>query len=181
MKTCGGCTACCTILPIPEIGKAAHHVCRFQRDALNIAGPGCATYETRPSSCRGWSCVWLTDEGLSDALRPDRCGVVFDPVLDLVRQDGKEKPCGQVWAGKGYEMAFVLNPVVEQAIIMFLDQVPIVLWRLPDGTARAIGRGEDGTLGYGPVMACTDTLGSDHERHVRVDAIMASKRRRKRA
>lgn len=181
MKTCGGCTACCTILPVPEIGKRAHQSCRFQRDALNVAGPGCATYATRPSSCRAWSCVWLTDDDLPDELRPDRCGVVFDPVLDLVRQDGKDKPCGQVWAAKGYETAFAANPAVEQAIILLLERVPVVLWRLPDGRARAIGRGQDGTLGYGPIIECVDTLGSDRERHAKVDAIMASKRRRKRA
>ena len=32
-------------------------------------------YEHRPKACRDFSCLWLTDETMSDDFRPDRVGL----------------------------------------------------------------------------------------------------------
>lgn len=72
-RTCGECTACCTIKAVPELGKptqaACTHLCRAQ----------CAIYASRPASCRDYACFWR--QGLIDGderRRPDHLGVIID-------------------------------------------------------------------------------------------------------
>lgn len=38
---------------------------------------GCGIYEERPPVCRRFACGWLQAPNLPEALRPDRCGVLF--------------------------------------------------------------------------------------------------------
>lgn len=72
-NACGGCTACCTLLAVPELSKAAQVPCR---EAYKT---GCRSYATRPGSCREWSCLWAQGLVPTDAAnRPDRMGMVFE-------------------------------------------------------------------------------------------------------
>ena len=72
-RTCGGCTACCTAMRIPSLGKPAHQSCKHECAA------GCAIYADRPRECRDWYCLWVRDDGraFADHHRPDRLGVFF--------------------------------------------------------------------------------------------------------
>ena len=74
--TCGTCTLCCKLLGVAELAKPEDAWCRHCD-----RGRGCRAYETRPKGCRDFACAWLVarEEGVQvdDALRPDRCGVVF--------------------------------------------------------------------------------------------------------
>jgi hypothetical protein len=72
-RECGECVACCKILEIekPELQKPADVLCK------HCVGAGCGIYETRPTVCRTWFCLWRRIDQLPDYLRPDRCGVVF--------------------------------------------------------------------------------------------------------
>ena len=77
IRECGSCTACCTVMGVPEIGKGTYEACRHLCEA------GCGIYADRPGSCRTFSCQWLRGtlevDGTVDAgLRPDACGVIFD-------------------------------------------------------------------------------------------------------
>ena len=81
---CGTCTACCRVFAIPEMNKPAGKWCE-QCDV----GKGCKIYETRPSRCVDYECVWLQSRTrgdaahqLPDSLRPDRCKVVFSPTTN---------------------------------------------------------------------------------------------------
>jgi hypothetical protein len=72
-RGCGDCQACCTVVGVQELSKPHWTRCRHQCTA------GCAIYEERPRSCRGYSCLWAA--GLLDGdevRRPDRLGVIFD-------------------------------------------------------------------------------------------------------
>lgn len=83
MRQCGGCTLCCKLVPVEEIGKAAGHRCKHQRH-----GRGCMIYAVRPVSCREWSCMWLigTEDGSPvDLSRPDHAHYVIDTVPDIIR------------------------------------------------------------------------------------------------
>lgn len=76
-RICGPCTACCTALGVPELGKGEGERCR------HLTGGGCGIYEERPGSCQSFECQWLrglleVDERVDAGLRPDACGVVFD-------------------------------------------------------------------------------------------------------
>lgn len=69
-RTCGDCTACCTVAAVAELEKPADTACRHA-----VAG-GCAIYEERPQSCRAFHCGWRRLPWLPTMFRPDRCGVI---------------------------------------------------------------------------------------------------------
>src|SRR5260221_13659539 len=47
-RRCGECTACCTFMVVTELKKPAKVPCP------NCSAAGCAIYESRPLTCRGW-------------------------------------------------------------------------------------------------------------------------------
>jgi hypothetical protein len=75
-RACGGCTACCTALFVPEIEKQPLVACN------DVSPGGCGIYEHRPASCRVFECAWryeIEQLGLGEEDRPDRSGVVLYP------------------------------------------------------------------------------------------------------
>lgn len=72
-RSCGECTACCSVKSVPELGKpsqtACQHLCRGQ----------CAIYSIRPQTCRDYACLWRQGwiEG-DERRRPDKLGVLID-------------------------------------------------------------------------------------------------------
>jgi hypothetical protein len=70
---CDGCTACCLILPIPSIGKAAGEWCK---DCDR--GVGCKAWGKRPDACKGFRCAYFQMPKVSPDLRPDHCHVIFE-------------------------------------------------------------------------------------------------------
>ncbi|MEJ1159300.1 hypothetical protein [Prosthecomicrobium sp. N25] len=76
-RECGTCTLCCKVLGIRELEKPRGSWC-----PSCAKGRGCTVYEARPTSCRDFECFWLKAPEaahvmMPDALRPDRCKVVF--------------------------------------------------------------------------------------------------------
>lgn len=72
-RDCGGCNVCCTAMHVRPLNKPAGERCPQQTEA------GCGMYETRPSACREWYCMWVRDPGklFADEHRPDKLGVFF--------------------------------------------------------------------------------------------------------
>ncbi len=93
-RACGECTLCCKVLPVPPLKKGAGTKCKHQRMT------GCAIYADRPTSCRLWSCRWLTGDDTGDLRRPDRVGYVIDIMPDIIRvqEDDRVVEVVQVWA-----------------------------------------------------------------------------------
>ena len=76
-RECGPCSACCTVIGVPELGKRMYEPCEHLCEA------GCGIYAERPGSCRTFECQWLrgvleVDGTIDTELRPDACGVIFD-------------------------------------------------------------------------------------------------------
>lgn len=96
-RHCGTCTLCCRLVPVDELAKPGGQRCRHQRHS------GCMVYETRPLSCRAWSCAWLADPTAGELSRPDRAGYAIDMMPDFIRlrdnETGavREIPVVQVW------------------------------------------------------------------------------------
>ena len=103
-RQCGGCTACCKLLPVRELQKKANTRCQHQ------SRKGCAIYHQLgfPPSCGLWNCAWLGGE--EDLMRPDRCGWVVDVVPDAIRARNNETGAvqdihvAQVWVEAGLDL-----------------------------------------------------------------------------
>ncbi len=66
-RSCGTCTLCCRLPDIDLFDKPANVWCRHC-----IEGKGCSIYADRPSVCRDFLCLWMTDEALGEAWEPSR-------------------------------------------------------------------------------------------------------------
>jgi len=71
-RSCGDCSACCTVLAVPGVDKGRYVPCQHLRQGNKC----CGIYESRPEECNAYSCGWKVGIGTS-AHRPDRFGVVF--------------------------------------------------------------------------------------------------------
>lgn len=173
-RRCGGCTACCEIVSVKELGlKSFHGGCPHLATVLHARGPGCSIYAGRPASCRGWSCAWLVGppEEWRDDLRPDRCGFVVDTITDLIRVNGVEREAAQIWVAKGSEDAWRHDPA-NAVILAAVDTGLYVLWRMWPGRL-AITFGKDpvtGQIGHSAPTEFTgdDVLGDEVERQRRI-------------
>lgn len=144
-RPCGSCTACCTVMPVSEIKKAAHVRCEH----LGSAAKRCKVYATRPQSCEVWWCMWAVNPVMAGALRPDHSHIVVDMEPErLVKRDdetGEEVaiPAIVAWPDPKYPEAY-LDAV-------FLDALE-KLCRVVGGPAL-IRRGSlDGFVIYPPGM-----------------------------
>ncbi len=129
-KSCGDCGMCCKLLAIAEIEKPAGRWCpSFQR------GRGCGVYETRPSACRGFECLWLQSEKLDDRWRPDKSRLVMyteddDRRLRVVvdpdhPQAWKQEPYYsrlKAMSQRAYDGHELLVSIGDRRIVVFPDQ-----------------------------------------------------------
>ena len=70
-RSCGDCTACCTLAAVEELGKPEFSRC-------SNLGDRCDIYDDRPQSCRDWGCMWYHGY-LEDRDRPDKSGIMILP------------------------------------------------------------------------------------------------------
>ena len=92
-RDCGGCTECCTLLPIEPFDKPGYQKCQHECAA------GCAIYDTKPECCNQFTCAWREADGMAKSWRPDKTGIVVwftfligtngerTPVLRATRRD----------------------------------------------------------------------------------------------
>lgn len=70
-RSCGPCTACCTMLNIDELMKPEGQDCKSLRSS------GCSRYADRPRTCKEFFCLWRFGNILDEDQRPDRTGVLL--------------------------------------------------------------------------------------------------------
>ena len=71
--TCGGCTVCCTVVGVNDLGKPFYARCEHQIER------GCGIYLDRPRGCRDFVCAWAAGLiGDAESWRPDRCDLLFN-------------------------------------------------------------------------------------------------------
>ena len=65
-RSCGSCTLCCKLFPVPELSKPAGVWCQ------HIAqGRGCGIHLSRPNVCRAFECQWIENEDLGPEWKPE--------------------------------------------------------------------------------------------------------------
>lgn len=106
-RECGECEACCVVLEVPDIAKAAKVPCHL----LNRTGPGCSLHGSKlqPHVCNTWQCLWRKGETSIDA-RPDHVGIIAytgsDQILHL--QETKNR-------------AFKIYPQLKEEVLQISD------------------------------------------------------------
>lgn len=73
-KRCGKCALCCKLIDVPGLAAKGSWCKHVNLKSEN----SCSIYNERPGICKGFECLWLKSKTLSDSLRPDKCGVVFE-------------------------------------------------------------------------------------------------------
>jgi hypothetical protein len=70
-RQCDGCTACCTVMGVTELGKGNFIDCQ------HVVDRGCGIYGSHPKSCKDFVCMWRIGVG-SDEQKPNLIGLVID-------------------------------------------------------------------------------------------------------
>lgn len=76
-RTCGECRACCVVLGFEAAPGESSFTKPPNSPCRHLIQIGCEVYRERPSVCRRFECAWISAPNLPEALRPDRCGVLF--------------------------------------------------------------------------------------------------------
>ena len=70
MRTCNGCSLCCTLLAVNELTKPAGVACQH-------SDGGCSIYPDRPTTCRQFKCLWLDrEDALGEHWKPAHSHIV---------------------------------------------------------------------------------------------------------
>jgi hypothetical protein len=72
LRQCGGCTLCCKLMGVRQLGKPAGAWCVHCE-----CSTGCAIYETRPEDCRIFNCGYLYMPNLDERWKPAVCKFVL--------------------------------------------------------------------------------------------------------
>ena len=111
-------------MSVKEIDKPLGVTCS------KVCDQGCSIYESRPSRCRAFNCLWLTGLG-SEEERPDTTGVVFDS-----DPDGTALIAYEAWEGAFKDTADLtikrcLKDGGTMTELRLIPQVNLLCWILP--------------------------------------------------
>jgi hypothetical protein len=88
--------------------------------------------------------MWLKNSSWDDELRPERCGVVFDEIPDIIRVNGREYPCMQGWMRPGLAEDFWQRQPILAVVMAALEQGLAMLFRRGPRSSFAIWRDAGG-------------------------------------
>jgi len=131
MRTCEGCTLCCTVIAVPALEKPAGVACRH----CEAAGCGIFAAPARPAACHAYRCAWLFNAAWPDALRPDRCGVVFEPFGDRCMAAAVDAAHPMAWREGQARLAIEVLLAHGWAVVVVVGNVKHVC--LPEGRTAA--------------------------------------------
>jgi hypothetical protein len=72
-KSCGTCTMCCKVYPVPVLAKPAGKWCQHCKP-----GQGCEIWQDRPEFCREFFCRYMIDPSFGPEWKPDTCKFVMN-------------------------------------------------------------------------------------------------------
>ena len=101
-KECGACSLCCKLpsISVPELTKPAQSWCPHCKPGKG----GCSIYNSRPTICEEFVCMWLADPVMADNLRPDKCKVMFSMTIQNTVQAQVDKAFPTAWrSGAAHE------------------------------------------------------------------------------
>jgi len=127
-RACGGCTLCCKVLTIQELGKPQGEWC-----AHCEVGRGCTIYSARPGECRDFHCGYLAWPMIREHWYPATSKMVLVSELDGTRLAIHVDPARpDAWRGKPYydeikQMARLAAAKMQQVMVCIRDKAIIIL------------------------------------------------------
>ncbi|WP_097140873.1 YkgJ family cysteine cluster protein [Rhizobium subbaraonis] len=121
-RSCGTCTLCCRLPEIDLFEKPANVWCRHC-----IEEKGCSIYEHRPSVCRDFLCLWMTDEALGEEWEPARSHMMIyrqgPQITLLVDPDHADIWCSEPYHTQLQAWASESEPTGGYVIVFWQDDV----------------------------------------------------------
>lgn len=115
-RECGPCSACCTLMAIPELvnqtGKGNHAKCANDHKAPTGS---CSIYEDRPNTCRAFACQWLERPNIVPGdvrRRPDNLGLMFT-VISIDQTGENVVAAWEVWPGAVLQEQYFLDKMLK--------------------------------------------------------------------
>lgn len=68
-RHCDGCTVCCKVMAVQELGKPYNCNCQY------IRGSKCSIYNNKPPSCTTYECCWLAGE---TTVHTEKDGILYN-------------------------------------------------------------------------------------------------------
>ncbi len=147
-RGCGDCGLCCKLLAVDEIGKPAHQWCAHFEPRL-----GCAIYDTRPSACATFRCLWLTQTELGPEWQPKRCHFVLHldaPLAQMIVTVDQGHPNAwkqapfhetlRTWAARGLAEGLQIVVKVGRQVVAVLPDRDVDLGTLAEGQSIKLSR-----------------------------------------
>jgi hypothetical protein len=140
-RSCGECRACCITLGFQQREGEAPFEKPHGVPCPHLIQIGCGIYNERPPVCRRFECGWLQAPNLPDALRPDRCGVLFCV---------NDRPDAEGYAVYAYELrpGAVDAPLPVWLLGELAGQLPLLIVR-HDGHVQSVPGRPSGVSGRG--------------------------------
>ena len=139
-RSCGDCTLCCKLPPVPALKKEGHEWCKH----CDI-GMGCKIYKDRPLDCQAFECFWHAGLTLEE-YKPNKVGFyttmdsVNDGALGMIKVYTEPHRLGStIKKLKRYKSAFSKKPLGFH--IKFGD-------RKEDSCFLHVDYGENGEYGF---------------------------------
>jgi len=116
---CGSCNLCCILPKLPELNKEAGITCKYLCNT-------CTIYDNRPDACKEFSCAYHQMDKVSEKLRPDNCGIIFEklaPDLMFGSVNPTHKDFSFVHGQIQYFLKEGINVVLSNNITYHLDNI----------------------------------------------------------
>lgn len=128
MKDCGSCTWCCFFMAVPEYDSPINQYCRHC-----IPDHGCNIHSSKKKVCKDFDCLWRLESQLPDYLRPDKCGVVFEPPNGCKTFVGYVDPANhKKWKNpKIQTLIYKLNQKGHPVVIFQGEKKDNIVFRIP--------------------------------------------------
>ena len=83
---CGNCTLCCKLLTVAWTKSPEGEYCKYC-----LPNSGCTIFDIADKRCKDYQCAYRQMEKCSEMFRPDKCGIVFEKISEVVFSGLTEK------------------------------------------------------------------------------------------
>ena len=151
-RSCGTCSLCCKVFPVPEFSKPAGRWC-----TKVVQGKGCSIYADRPQTCRDFYCQWRYSDDLGPEWKPEvsrfvlsiypgtnSLAVAVDPGMPMAWQQEPYLSSLRLWSEAALEQGDQVLVFIGAKVIAVLPDRAIDLGEMKSGDRIVTLKGAKG-------------------------------------